>query len=116
MARPTKYNPEAMLPRIIEMGRIGCSKAEICADIDICFNTWTNWRETEPEFLRSTTRAEHLSQAWWESQGRQGIWSREFNAPAYSLQVRNRFPNDWRDKHDVQHSGELPVILVKRDE
>ena len=105
-----------MLPRIIEMGRIGCSKAEICADIDICFQTWQNWREAHPEFLETTTRAENLSQAWWESQGRQGIWSREFNAPAYSLQVRNRFPADWRDKHDVQHSGELPVIVVKREE
>ena len=114
VGRPTKYDPEAMLPRILEMAKDGCSKAEICADIDITFQTWQNWRDQHPEFLETTTRAEELSLAWWEAQGKKGIWSRDFNASAYSLQVRNRFPKDWSDKQerDVRFPDGIPAARV----
>ena len=36
-----------------------------------------------------------------------GIWSRDFNAPAYRLQMLNRFPDDWHDKQDVEVAGLL---------
>jgi len=116
VGRPTDYDPESMIPRMLDLSREGAGRMEVCAELDICPNTMLTWERIHPEFLKATTRARALSQAWWEAQGRKGIWSREFNAPAYSLQVRNRFPADWRDKHDVEHSGELPVIVVKREE
>lgn len=87
------------------MGREGASRAEWCAELDISFQTLRNWEETYPEFLESATRARQLSQAWWEKQGRFGIWNPKFNASAYSLQVRNRFPSDWTDKQSHEHSG-----------
>jgi hypothetical protein len=118
IGRPTKYDPDKMLPRILEMARDGCSKAEIAADIDISHQTWHRWQEEKAEFRETVTRAEEISQAWWESQGRQGIWSREFNASAYSLQVRNRFPKDWSDKHEVTGAGGGPLaheIIVRHE-
>ena len=104
MARPTKYDP-AMCETVVECGRQGMGRAEMAAELDVDRNTVATWEQEHPEFLRATTRARELSAAWWEKQGRLGITSRDFNANAYSLQVRNRFPGEWRDKQQVEHSG-----------
>lgn len=98
--RPSDYEPE-FCETVIEMGREGASRAEMAAELEISHQTWYNWEKKHPEFLEATTRARHLAQGWWEKQGRKGIWSREFNASAYRLQMMNRFPKDWRDKQDV---------------
>ena len=81
VGRPTDYRPE-MCERVVALGKDGVSRAEICYELDICFQTLRNWEEAHPEFLEATTRAKHLSQGWWEKQGRTGIWSREFNSSA----------------------------------
>jgi hypothetical protein len=103
--RPTKYDPGTMIPRMLELAAEGAGRLEICAELDVDLATYLKYEQQYPEFFKATTRARELSQAWWEAQGRKGVWSREFNAPAYSLQVRNRFPRDWRDKHDHELSG-----------
>lgn len=104
VGRPTDYDPE-MCERVVALGREGASRAEVCYELGICFKTFRNWEEAHPEFLQATTQARQLSQGWWEKQGRKGIWSREFNSSAYSLQVRNRFPDDWRDRKARELSG-----------
>jgi hypothetical protein len=103
--RPTKYDPDTMIPRMLELAAEGAGRLEICAELGITRDTMLTWEAEHPKFFDATTQARDLSQAWWEAQGRKGVWSREFNAPAYSLQVRNRFPRDWRDKHDHELSG-----------
>lgn len=103
--RPSGYDPE-MCHRVIALGRDGAGRAEIAADLDISRQTLANWEAAHPEFLDATTRASDLAAAWWATQGRKGIWSREFNASAYRLQVMNRFPDDWRDKQSLEHTGE----------
>jgi hypothetical protein len=114
--RPTKYKPE-MCDVVIELGKQGAGRLETCLELDIVPDTFLRWEEEHPEFSEATTRARQFSQAWWESQGRKGIWSREFNASAYSLQMRNRFPSDWRDKHDLEHSGQgggpIPIVIER---
>lgn len=112
--RPTDYRAEAC-ETVLALGREGASRAEWCAELDISFNTLYNWEEQYPEFLRATTRARQLAQAWWEKQGRRGIWSREFNASAYRLQVMNRFPDDWRDKQSHEVTGKDGGPIETRD-
>ena len=51
------------------------------------------------------TRAREFSLGWSEGQANAGIWSRDFNANAYRLQMMNRFPNDWRDRQEVEVGG-----------
>lgn len=98
--RPTKYRPE-MCEQIIEAGRIGKGKAAMAAELDVDRVTLYTWDQTIPEFHNAFTRALELSAAWWEEKGRTGIDCRNFNANAYSLQVRNRFPEDWQDKREL---------------
>ena len=90
---------------VIDLGRLGRSRVQIAATLDICFHTLASFESKHPEFLQSMLRARELSQAWWEDQGQTGIWNREFNANAYRLQVTNRFPEAWRDKQQVEHTG-----------
>jgi transposase-like protein len=113
--RPTKYDP-GFCDAVVEAGKQGYSKAMIAAELDVVRQTLDNWAAEHPEFLDALTRAREAALAWWEKQGLLGLWSRDFNAAAYKLQVTNRFPEDWREKSEVQHSGELPVLVVKREE
>jgi transposase len=102
--RPTKYRPE-YCERVVELAEGGLGRLEISSELRIWPDTLLEWERQHPEFLQATTRARAISQAWWEAQGRLGIWSKDFNAAAYSLQVRNRFPRDWRDKQDHEVTG-----------
>ncbi len=100
--RPTDYLPE-FCETVLALGREGACKAEIAAEIGVTRQTLDNWASVHPEFLDAVTHARELSAGWWEKQGRAGVWgSPTFNANAYSLQVRNRFPDDWRDKTETK--------------
>lgn len=103
--RPTDYRPE-FCEQVVNLARIGMGRAEIAATLGVVRATLANWERAHPEFLAAMERAGEMSLAWWSEQGRKGIWAgKEFNAPAYSLQVRNRFPADFRDKVDLTHAG-----------
>lgn len=102
--RPTDYRSEHCA-RVIELGRAGKSRAQIAAVLDISRQTLDNWQAAHPEFLEAMTRAKDLSLAWWETAGQEGIFERSFNATAWGLQVRNRFPEDYRDKTELHHTG-----------
>ena len=98
--RPTKYRPE-MCDVLIEQGRQGKSIAQMCVALDIARHTFEEWRKKRNDFSAAVDRALMLSQAWWESQGQEGIWGKSFNSSAYKLQVINRFPKDWQDRREI---------------
>lgn len=117
--RPTVYDP-SFCERVIECGKEGMGRAEIAAELDVSRNSLANWEKEYPDFLRAMTWAKDLSLAWWMKQGKLGIWDQDetvideeagtkthirkrLNANAYSLQVRNRFPEDMRDRQE--HTG-----------
>lgn len=106
VGRPSKYEPE-LCERVIELGRDGAGRLEIAAELDVAWETMRTWEREHPEFLVATTRARELSAGWWEKMGRLGVMAKHFNAQAYSLQVRNRFPAHWRDKQDHEHTGSV---------
>ena len=102
--RPSSYKKE-FCDLVIGLGQEGKSLAQIAATIGCARQTLYNWADTHEEFLDALTRARDLSLSWWEDQGQKGIWSREFNANAFKLQVMNRFPDDYRDKQSIEHTG-----------
>ena len=106
VGRPTDYDP-SFCDRVVDFGREGYSKAMIAAELGVVRQTLENWASRHPEFLDAMTRAREFSLAWWELQGHKGIWSRDFNANAYRLQMLNRFPDDWRERQEVELRGLL---------
>jgi hypothetical protein len=104
--RPSKYNPEEMLPRLSEVGTVGGSKAEMAVALGISRDTFHSWVKQHPEFSDAVKTAELLSQAWWEKNGRQKTFdSNGFNATAFIFQMKNRFPTDWRDVKQTELTG-----------
>jgi hypothetical protein len=114
-----KYKKE-MCDLVVEMGRQGKSRTQIAAALDITFQTMINWEKDYPEFLEATTRAYELSMARWEDIGLEGLWAttetytddngkqqkvhKAINAQMFGLQMRNRFPEHYRDRVDYNHN------------
>ena len=97
---------------MIELGRLGKSRTQIAAELDVDRDTLANWERAHPEFFGAMRRARELALAWWEDEGQKGVWERGFNANAYRLQVTNRFPDEWRDKRSHEHTGTDGTALV----
>lgn len=106
--RPTKYKA-SMCDTVVELMREGGSKAEVCAALDISPETMNQWCKTDgdyfnQEFSEAIKRGEQLSQGWWERKAREaavGI-NTDANATMMIFNLKNRFPDAWRDKKELQ--------------
>lgn len=111
--RPTKYKPE-MIDKMIECGKQGMGVIETCVAIGIARDTWNQWQKLNPDFSDAIKRCKAESQAWWERKGREGTVGEieGFQQSSYIFQMKNRFPDDWRDKRETEHSGGLNISVV----
>lgn len=111
--RPTDYDP-AYCERVIEIGRLGASVVEMACDLGVCRATIeTNWPAAHPEFLEAFTRAKLESQVWWEKKGRDSLTTPGFQGSVWSRSMAARFPHDWREKQELEHSGGLSVQIIR---
>lgn len=108
--RPTKYDP-AMCEKVIECGKEGGTLAEMADAIDIDRSTVNEWIAKHPEFSRAIKRGLDHAQAWWEKNGRLATFGGKdgFNATSFIFNMKNRFPEDWKDKRETEHSGAMTV-------
>ena len=113
--RPSKYD-EAFCEVVIAVGAEGGSLAEMAEACDIDRGTLNEWLEIHPEFSRAVKRGIQKAQVWWEQQGRKATFgaSDGFNATSYIFNMKNRFKDDWRDKVETEHSGNLAITKVER--
>lgn len=111
--RPSAFRPE-FVDRVIELGSEGMGRSEIAFELGVVRNTLVAWEQAHPDFLIAMEHAHEAAAAWWARQGRLGIWGgKDFNANAYRLQVTNRFPKDWRDRQEVEHSGAVGSYVIE---
>jgi len=111
--RPTDYRPE-FCERVIEYGKQGKSKTWMAAEFDVTKQTLLNWERAHPEFLDAMTRALQFSQMWWEDKGQEALEKPVFQASMWSRSMAARFPDDWREKQDIDLNGKIQVTEVKR--
>lgn len=114
---PTKYTPE-FCQRVIAMGKEGMSKAEMALELDVPRSCFAQYEIDYPEFSEAVKTAVGFSQGWWEKNGRIATFGGHsgFNANAYSLNMRNRFKEDWQDKQHTEHSGGIGVFDKRQEE
>jgi transposase-like protein len=98
--RPSSYDP-SVCERIIALGAEGKSKAQIARGLGVVRNTLDNWASEHPEFLNALKASREAAMSWWEDQGQLGITADKFNATAFIFQMKNRFPDDYRDRQEV---------------
>lgn len=103
---PTKYSKE-MADKLAAYGTKGEGIVEACKMLGISKETFHEWGRVHRDFSDSIKDFKLNSQVWWEKGGRMGTFGKVagFNASAYSLQMRNRFPNDWRDKQEIEQTN-----------
>lgn len=111
--RPSDYDP-AFCERVIDLGKQGKSKAQMAAHFDVSRQTIDNWAQAHPEFLEALNRAMAHCQAWWEDKGMAGMEMPGFNAAVWKKSVEARFRDDYTERREVAHSGEL-VTKEQRD-
>lgn len=104
--RPTTYDP-AFCDKVIELGQTGASKHEMALEIGCAWSTFALWQSEHPEFSDAVKAATDSAQAWWEREGRKATFGAtpNFNATSFIFNMKNRFPEDWRDKQERELSG-----------
>jgi len=118
IGKPTKYDPEWMLAKVIELGRYGKSKAQIARALGISASTLRTWTETHPAFCEAIDTARTLSLAWWEDAGQLGVFvpAKDFNVNAWHAQVKARFADEYRDvtAHELTGRDGKPIGIEDR--
>jgi len=117
--RRTKYDP-AMCETVIELGKRGRSKTQSASHLGIARSTFENWLETHEEFREAWELADTHSQAFWENIGMAGLGKGHvFNDRCWSLQMRNRWPRDYKESRELELSGvggaPIQIVLTPAD-
>jgi hypothetical protein len=110
--RPTDYKPE-YCETVIELGKAGKSKAQMCSHFDKSRQTIDNWAAAHPEFLEALTRAMVHCQAWWEDQAQINLAIPGFNSAVWKKSVEARFRDDYTERQAIEHSGSIKHTLTE---
>ena len=119
--RPTKYKEE-FCDQIIPLFEQGMSIREVCANLGIHYDTFNEWRK-DPEkkdFSEAIKEGLSLSQAWWETQARKGMWkdkesNLELNPTLWFMNMKNRFAHEWKDRQEVKQDIKQETTVVEVD-
>jgi hypothetical protein len=109
VGRPSKYDP-SFCDLVIELGAQGKSKTQIAANLGIDRDTLAEWAKTHVEFSGAVKRAQQLAQAWWEDLGQMNMTRKGFNQVAFIFQMKNRFHDDYKDKHEISGDPDRPLV------
>ena len=117
--RPPIPFPENASAEVIRLGQEGSSITEMAAHFGVAKSTFYEWIDRHPDFSDSVKRAVDLAQAWWERQGKAGIWSaNKFSPATYCFIMKNRFKDDYRDNpHADKEKAETVVnVNISKDD
>lgn len=113
--RPSKYDP-SYCEEVVELGKEGKSLAQMCAHFDIARSTIDQWAEDNPEFSEALSRAKVHMQAKLEEMGFSGLANREFNAAVWKTTMQARFREDYTERREVDHKGQVVVIAPEAED
>ena len=110
----TEYDPLLHIPLLLSSFKLGKDIAAFCDEADINRDTFFVWIKNFHDFSRAYSRARELSRAWFENVGQTGITNPlEFNAVAWSMQMRNRFGYTDKRKVKIDKFDELQSHLSR---
>lgn len=137
--RPSEYNPDTH-PAIAEsLARKGFTNTEIAEGLRIATSTLHEWRGKYPEFSDAVKRGKEVADDLVEKSLYQRavgedvtetktirladggsrvetLNKRVADTTAMIFWLKNRRPEEWRDKQDIEHSGNISIIIDKDDE
>ena len=87
--------------RVLSEFKMGASREEIYAMLDISDVTFARLMRDDKDFFRAIKTGERYSQAWWLNVGRTQLRNKEFSYTGWYMNMKNRF--DWADKQENKH-------------
>ena len=137
MARPSKYKPE-FIAQAEKLCRLGATDIEVADFFDVDVRTLYRWKGEQEAFCQALKAGKDVS----DERVERSLFSRatgyehdevdirvlggeivqtpirKFYPPdttAAIFWLKNRKPAQWRDKQDVEHSGELKISRIERE-
>jgi transposase-like protein len=104
VGRPSKYDPNYG-QQAIDFMKDGYSVTALAGHIGVARSTIFEWAEQHQEFSDSLRKAQALAALWWENKLRDVAMTGEGNVTAAIFGVKNRSREEWRDRHEVDHSS-----------
>ena len=112
--RPTTYKQEYCQLLIKHMEQ-GLSFESFAGTISTTKKTLYNWADANPDFLHAKEIGTEKCRVFWEELGRDyivnrsvsGAESTSLNTGVYVFNMKNRFPEEWKDKKEVDNSHEF---------
>ena len=104
--RPTKYQPDWMLDKVIDLGITGASRAKIALTLGINYDTLVEWEYKYPDFSDALKMAKLGAQVWFEEVLQSAILG-EGDVPAALLifALKSRFATEYREVKHTEISG-----------
>lgn len=138
--RPTLYDPDVMLPRVREWAEAGLTQEQIAANLGIAAGTLYEWKKMYPEFgailkISADVADRHVENALYQralgfSHPEEKIFlgkddrpvvvptTRHYPPDATSMifWLKNRQPHLWRDRREVQVTGQVSYEISLPDD
>jgi hypothetical protein len=112
VGRPTKYE-ERFCDAIREFLKDGYSVAAFAGHIGVAYSTVQLWEKEHPEFSVAVKEARAAATLWWENRGRSIALGEDGNPTLVIFGLKNRAPEEWRDKTETEHSGAVTVTKIE---
>lgn len=118
--RPTDYDP-AHCDTVVELAENGLSFTELAVELGVARSTLYLWREQHPAFSDALEKAREKSMSWYSKTFRgqhlpvnleTGETMPPANIAGVIFQAKNQFPDDYKDRRDINHEGELKLVEV----
>jgi DNA-binding XRE family transcriptional regulator len=139
VGRPTKYKEE-YATQAYKLCLLGSTDAELADFFEVSEQTINSWKQEFPEFLESIKKGKEVADATvaeklyhratgyehpevitasFQGQITDRVTVTKHYAPdptAAIFWLKNRQPKKWRDKQELEHSGELkmPTIVINK--
>ena len=107
---PNLLYREAYCDDIIDFLTNGHSLAAFAGHIGVSRDTLYEWMKTQPEFAEAVKRAQAKSILWWERRILELAQTGQGSAAAITFGLKNRAPEEWRDKVHAEVSGTVERI------
>ena len=136
--RPTTYDSSLCEELIGHMAK-GFSFESFAGALRCSTSTLQRWLEANPDFRSAKHIAVQQCRLWWERLGIQGVQgfgpecvkkrkvvngveteveyaAAQFNVGAWIFNMKNRFPEEWRERPDVPANDDLLAALAASPE
>jgi len=115
----SKYDPK-FVERAREMCLAGAIQSELAAEFNVTKRTITRWINTYKEFKDAVKEAtaeadKRVEQTLWRRATGYTFGGKYYppDTTAMIFWLKNRQPDQWRDKHELKHDGDVTIEVVK---